>query len=255
MNKIISYICLLSLSFLLGDRYLIQPVFGQNLPPTESLKFNPPDNGAPGGNRSESGSTGSRDDCPNVEKHITAFIPPTNWGNTLAERPTLWFYIPYPQGRLTLILRDEETANSVPRINRISYDIDNGGGIMGFPIPETVPALEVNHAYRWRVYFNCKPNIQPSPTGIQGVVQRVAKNEAFTAQLTANTPIQERINLYANQGLWYEAITTLIAFRRAQPTDQQLNQIWSDLLSHPDVELAEFISQPLVDCCQNVIAE
>ncbi|WP_414550760.1 DUF928 domain-containing protein [Anabaena sp. CCY 0017] len=248
MKKTSTYIFLLILTLVLGDRYLIHPVAGQNLP-KEPLQFNPPNNGAPGGNRSRSSTnTGSRDDCPAVEKAITALIPQTNWGNTLAERPTFWFYIPHKQGNLTLIIRDEETTAPVAVLN---YKVSNGGGIVSFPIPENVPALEVNRAYRWRVYFTCNPNIQPSLTGVEGVVQRVATNEAFT---TSTISIKEQIDLYASQGLWYETITKLIESLRSQPTGQELKQIWLDLLSHPDVELSEFISEPLVNCC-NVVSE
>ncbi|MDZ8226756.1 DUF928 domain-containing protein [Nostoc sp. ChiVER01] len=250
MSKIIGYISLLTLTLFLGDRYLIYPVAGQNLPTKEPLQFKPPNNGAPGGNRSgSSGNTGSRPICPTVEKDITALIPKTNWANTLAERPTFWFYIPYERGRLKLILKDEGKSTIVARVN---YEVNKGGGIMGFPIPETSPALEVNRAYRWQVSFSCEPNIEPSFTGVQGVVERVAKNEAFKTKLTSTTTIQGQINLYANQGLWHETISTLIQLRRSKPTEQELKQDWSDLLSNTHVELAGFISEPLVECCNPI---
>lgn len=250
MSRIIAYISLLTLTLFLGDRYLINSVAGQNIPIKEPLQFKPPNNGAPGGNRSgSSGNTGSRDDCPSVKKDITALIPKTNWGNTLAERPTFWFYIPYQTGRLTLIIKEEQATNPLVRV---SYEVREGGGIMGFSIPETAPALEVNRAYRWRVYFNCKPNIQPSLTGVEGVVQRVAANEAWKTKLIPNTSIKEQINLYARRGLWYETITKLIELHRAKPTDQELKQLWSDLLSNPSVELEALISEPLVNCCKNI---
>ncbi len=250
MSKIIIYIFLLTLTLFLGDRYLINSVAGQNILIKEPLQFKPPNRGAPGGNRSGSSSnTGSRDDCPSVRKDITALIPKTNWGNTLAERPTFWFYIPHQKGRLTLMIKEEQAT--IPLL-RVSYEVRKGGGIMGFSIPETVPALEVNRAYRWRVYFNCKPNIKPSLIGVEGVVQRVATNEDFKTKLISNIPIKEQINLYATRGLWHETITQLIESRRAKPTDQELKQLWSDLLSNPSVELGNLISEPLVECCKYI---
>ncbi|MBC1238835.1 DUF928 domain-containing protein [Nostoc sp. 2RC] len=250
MSKKIAYIYLLTLTLLLGDRYLIHPVAGQNLPTKEPLEFKPPNNGAPGGNRSgSSADTGSRPICPTVEKDITALIPKTNWANTLAERPTFWFYIPYERGCLKLILKDERKSTIVAHVN---YEINKGEGIMGFPIPETAPALEVNRAYRWQVSFSCEPNIEPSFTGVQGIVQRVATNEVLKTKLTSTTTIQGRINLYANQGLWHETITALIQLRKSKPTEQEFKQDWSDLLSNTNVELAEFISEPLVECCNPI---
>ncbi|MBD2414874.1 hypothetical protein FACHB389_33715 [Nostoc calcicola FACHB-389] len=250
MSKKIAYISLLTLTLVLGDRYLIHPVASQNLPIKEPLQFKPPNNGAPGGNHSgSSGNTGSRPICPTVEKDITALIPKTNWANTLAERPTFWFYIPYERGRLKLILKDESKSTILARVN---YEVNKGGGIMGFPIPETAPALELNRAYRWQISFSCEPNIEPSFTGVQGVVERVATNEILKNKLTSTTTIQGQINLYANQGLWHETITALIQSRRSKPTEQELKQDWSDLLSNTNVELAEFISEPLVECCNPI---
>ncbi|BAZ13410.1 hypothetical protein NIES4071_52490 [Calothrix sp. NIES-4071] len=224
-------------------------VAGQNISIKEPLKFNPPNNGAPGGNRSRtSTNTGSRG-CPSTKKSLTALMPKNNWENTLTEHPTFWFYIPYERGRLTLILKDQETAATVARA---SYEISKGAGIMGFPIPKTALALKVKHAYRWRIYFSCDPNSQTPPTEVQGVVQRVAVDKVLKTKLASATTIEERIILYANQGFWYETITALIESRRSSPQDKELQKQWSDLLSDSDVGLENLIPEPLVQCCNHI---
>ncbi|NJO63413.1 MAG: DUF928 domain-containing protein [Richelia sp. RM2_1_2] len=240
-----SYAAVLSLILLLGDSYLSNSIANQNIPINKPLQFNPPNNGAPKGSRSSKNS-GSRDDCPALEKTITALIPKTNWANTLAERPKFWFHIPHKQGRLTLILRNKTKSIQV------NYQVRNGGGIMGFPVPETLPALEINESYFYKVYFTCNPKNQPSKTGIQGIVKRVAMNEVLQTKLTSATSIKEKIHLYANEGLWYEAITALIESRRSQPIDKELEKYWSYLLSDSDVELQDLISEPLIDCCSYI---
>ncbi len=243
-----SYATVLSLILLLGDSYFNNSIANQNIPIYKPLRFNPPNNGAPKGSRS-SRNSGSRDDCPIEAKTITALIPKTNWGNTLSERPKFWFHIPHEQGRLTLIIKDKDTGNIVAREN---YQISKGGGIMGFPMPKNLPALEVNRTYLYRVYFSCNPNIQVSLTGIQGIVKRVAMNENLKNKLTSTTTIKEKINLYANEGLWYEALTALIESRRSKPLNKELKQYWSDLLSDSDVELQGLISEPVVEYCSYI---
>ena len=243
-----SYAAVLSFILLLGDSYFNNSIANQNIPINKPLRFNPPNNGAPKGSRSSTNS-GSRDDCPIEAKRITALIPKTNWGNTLSERPKFWFYIPYKQGTLMLIIKDEDTGNIVARDN---YHISKGGGIMGFPIPKNLPALEVNRTYLYRVYFSCNPNIQVSLTEVQGIVKRVGMNENLKNKLTSATTIKEKIHLYANEGLWYEVITELIESRRSKPLDQELDKYWSDLLSDSDVELEDLISEPLIDCCSYI---
>ena len=148
-----------------------------------------------------------------------------------------------------LIIKDEDTGNIVARDN---YHISKGGGIMGFPVPETLPALELNETYYYKGYFSCNPKNQPTKTGIQGIVKRVAMNEVLQTKLTSATRIKEKIHLYANEGLWYEAITELIESRRSKPLDQELDKYWSDLLSDSDVELEDLISEPLIDCCSYI---
>lgn len=243
-----SFILLLSLSLFLSNWTFLSSKANQN-ESNETLQFNPPNNGAPEGNRSQtSANAGSRGDCPPVDKAITALIPQTNWANTLSERPTLWFYIPYQQGRLRIWLKDEDKNASVALL---AYQVKDGG-IMGFSLPETAPPLEVNRAYRWQVYFNCDSDIEPSCTEVQGIVKRVAADEALQTSLTSANSIKEKINLYAQQGLWQETITELIEFRQNNPNNPELDEYWSDLLSSPHVKLEDFISEPLANCCDSI---
>ena len=248
MNRVLAYILLFGLSIFYGGRWAVSSTT-QNPSNKQPLQFNPPNNDAPGGNRSQtSANTGSRDDCPTVETAITALVPKTNWGTTLAERPTLWFYVPYQQGTLTLILKDEATAAIFARSD---YPIEKGGGIMGFPLPETVPSLEINRAYRWQVYFSCDPDIEPRFTEVQGVVERVAIDSKFKRSLASMSTVSEKVNLYAKQGLWHETIAEIIVTRQKQPADPKLNELWLNLLADPHVALEDFVSEPLVECCNS----
>jgi hypothetical protein len=250
MNRVLTYILLFSLLIFFSDRWAVSSMPTQNSSSKQSLQFNPPNNGAPGGNRSQtSANTGSRDDCPTVETAITALVPKNNWGTTLTERPTLWFYIPYQQGTLTLILKDEATAAIFARSD---YPIEKGGGIMSFPLPETVPPLEIDRAYRWQVYFSCDPEIEPQFTKVQGVVERVATDSQLARSLASTITVTEKVNLYAKQGLWHETIAEIIATRQEDPEDRGIDELWLNLLADPNVALEDFISEPLVECCNSL---
>lgn len=249
MNQVIAFLLFFGLSVFWDNPWAISSTSNQNLT-NEPLQFNPPNNGAPGGNRSQtSANTGSRDDCPTVETAITALVPKNNWGTTLAERPTLWFYVPYQQGTLTLILKDEATAAIFARSD---YTIEKGGGIMGFPLPETVPPLKIDSAYRWQVYFSCDPHIEPQFTEVQGVVERIATNSQLKQSLASVSTVPEKVNLYAQQGLWHETIAEIIATRQEQSEDPELNDLWLNLLADPYIALEDFSSEPLVKCCNSI---
>ena len=250
MNQVIAFLLFFGLSVFWDNRWAIGSTSNQNFS-NKPLQFNPPNNGAPGGNRSASSAdTGSRDSCPTVEKAITALVPKSNAGNTLSQHPTLWFYIPYQQGLFTLILKDEATAAIVARLD---FPVNKGGGIMGFPIGETVSPLEIDSAYRWQVYFSCNPDIEPQFTKVQGVVQRVAKTETLGKSLDSAKTTQEKINLYAKQGLWYETIGEIIKVRNENSENQELEELWLNLLSNHHVNLENFGSEPLVQCCDSIV--
>lgn len=67
---------------------------------------------------------------------------------------------------------------------------------------------------------------------------------------TANTP-RERVLLFAENGLWYDALTLLAEERRIKPQDGRITKDWQDLLESPKVELQEFVSEPIVSCCKS----
>ena len=78
------------------------------------LKLPPPPSRGIAGNRS---AAASRDTCPTVAQPLTALVPEYRspqpnrvWGLTGMERPTFWFYIPYPKSSIASIsftLQDE----------------------------------------------------------------------------------------------------------------------------------------------------
>ncbi len=84
--------------------------YGNRLRKVARLKFTLPPKGAPG-RRTDAAS---RSGCPVLSQPVTALVPPTNIGLTLAERPTFWFNIPYQPNSNSLrkfqLLDEEETV-------------------------------------------------------------------------------------------------------------------------------------------------
>ncbi|MGB3691492.1 MAG: DUF928 domain-containing protein [Spirulinaceae cyanobacterium] len=240
MEKIINYLAILGLVFVVGEGYINNPVASQSILGYEPLRYeNIPNTGTTSGGDG-SKTTGNRGDCPPTNKYFTALIPQNNGINTLAEYPTLWFYSPYKQFTLNLVIEDKDSNNTV--VNE-TYEINQGEGIVGVTLPEDALGLEVNRTYNWRVYLTCDPLVEASAAAASGVIQRVTTDE----YLITHSSIKERIRLYAKQGLWAEAITTLIEARKFNPADEELQQNWSDLLSDSDVLLEDFVSEPLVE--------
>ncbi|MEB3280284.1 MAG: DUF928 domain-containing protein [Lyngbya sp.] len=206
---------------------------------TEWNNFTPPSRGVPG--RRE--GAGTRGRCPGG---VTALIPASNLGRTASEQPTIYYYIPTSLQAVSLKfeLLDEE--------DRILYEKvlenkDTEAGVIGLDLSEfeDAPTLEVNKNYHWYLTIRCEPDTS-DPSGdivIDGWINRVALSPTQLQQLESQPP-SERLNLYAEEALWYETVNTLAQLRLSNPDDQLIQQRWAELLT--SVGLGDIAPQPLL---------
>jgi hypothetical protein len=118
-------------------------------------------------------------------------------------------------------------------------------GIVRVQLPSTAPSLEVDKLYRWffKVKSACNPNQSPQLTYVEGWIQRVNPTVAVVDRLKQATP-EERTALYAQNGIWFDAVTTLAELRLARPTDTTLTADWLTLLKSANLEALS--TQPLL---------
>lgn len=215
-----------------------------------------PDNGTPTGRRK--GAAG-RGNCA-LEPPLTALVPvmektlPENqkettyvWGKTITEHPTFWFYVPYSDASLRsaeFVLQDGEDNI----VYQTPLTLPTTPGIVGFRLPSTVTPLKIGKMYRW--FFKLNIDCAPQQSSIvkdyvEGWVQRV-EDPSLTSKPKAATP-QQRIALYAQNGIWYEVLTTLIELRILDADNATLNGYWTSMLK--SVGLSNVASMPIVNCC------
>jgi hypothetical protein len=209
-----------------------------------ALRFNLPPRGAPGKRR----SAGTRDCFPesvNQNDVLTALVPKTNLGLTIAERPTFWFYVPYASN--SILSLEFSLLEQGKAIYNQTFPLTGTPGIVSIRLPETVPPLAVEELYTWR--FKVQANCQDGTTKyeeVDGKVKRVALSPQLKDELEKATP-SERTALYAENGLWFDTLTTLIELRRTKPKDKELQTDWIDLLRVGTLE--ELMTKPIVSCC------
>jgi Domain of Unknown Function (DUF928) len=190
--------------------------------------------GYPPGGRVRGGAR--RGLCPATNPQFTALVPFTQpapsvmhvWGLTTTERPTLWFYVPFGKNSAypaEFILQDEE-ANP---IYKSAIALPQQPGVISVSLPASVPPLAVGKRYRWFFNVYCEPQQQAPPLYVEGVVQRVNLSPAVVQQLQTAQP-RQKVAIYAENGIWYEAINTLAELRQKNPQDVSLQTQWQDLL-------------------------
>lgn len=186
---------------------------------------------------------GSRSLCPSIDPPLTALIPETNLGKTVAERPSFLFYIPYspqqaPDGEF--VLQSEQGDD----IYRTDVTLPQTPGIVSISIPSTVKPLEISQSYRWYFKLYCESQQASTPIFVEGWVQRVALTPTLKSQLLAAKARDYAV--YAANGIWYDALTHLAQLRHTNRANPQLDLEWIDLLNAKGVGLEQFWQQPIV---------
>ncbi|MEH1940469.1 MAG: DUF928 domain-containing protein [Nostoc sp.] len=173
------------------------------------------------------------------------------WGLTTEEYPTFWFFVPYKKSAIYSIefVLKEESSKLSQTIYRTIVTIPETPGIINIPLNATTPSLQVDKMYRWffKMQIICNPQQPPQREYVEGWVQRVNLNPKLVDSAKQATP-EQRVKLYAENGIWYDALTTLAELRLAKPQDPTLTVEWMNLLKSVDLE--NLAKQPLVKCCQ-----
>lgn len=216
---------------------------------SQIIRFILPSKGAPG----QRTYAAARTDCPAFEKSMTALVPPTNIGLTISEHPTFWFYIPYQPTSANpvefLLINDKNST-----VYKTTLQLTSTPGIISISLPQNAPLLENGKKYNWLLSFMCDPANRLKDTFVKGYIERVSVNSNLKNHLEKASTSRERILLFAENGLWYDALTLLAEERRKKPKDAQIAKDWKDLLLSSEGDLTEIkniVSEPIVSCCRD----
>ena len=197
-----------------------------------------------GSNRVENNNSRCNDYEPPIG--LTALMPSSNIGVTLAEYPTFFFYIPDVnlegiEGEFILRNQDEQ------QIYKKIVALHNGDSIVKVELSAspTLPPLEIGKSYHWVFTLLLDKVDRSGNTDVAGWIKRVESNAIIKNQLVAATD-KTKPAIYASNGIWYEALTTLAKLRCTAPNDTTTLSNWTSLLQQ--VELPEIAQKPLAQC-------
>lgn len=166
---------------------------------------------------------------------------------TISERPTIYFLVPNIKKKTaSFILKEvDDKLGKEKSIYRVKFDIPDKAGVMSFKLPEDAPALKANKNYTWQVFFNGE-NFFTST--VYGSVRRVEPSSKLAQQLKADMKPLDRATLLAQEGIWFEAIQSLVEANQSAPQDLEIKKEWTEVLK--SVKLDKIIGQPILDCCK-----
>ena len=179
---------------------------------------------------------------------LTALIPESNIGMTVAEYPTFFLYIPDADlegAEGHLVLHNEKNEG----IYKQSVKLKDTDSIVSIDLSgsPSLPPLEVGKSYFWEFWIFFDPPDRSDSTYVSGWIKRVEPNSELKHKLDTALP-QEQPAIYAANGIWFEALASLVKLRCSSPNDATLASDWESLLQQ--VGLPEISRKPLSQCYQ-----
>jgi hypothetical protein len=170
-----------------------------------------------------------RGGCDRIAEKPVPLLPTTEPVLTAAKYPTFFVDLPKSSAKeaeLFLLSSDKERE-----VYKTTVTLPHKPGIVSFSFPAdgTMPPLEVGKNYYWQLSVVCGSQDQEEYMLIEGPVQRVELNPNLVDKLK-KAPPREHPAIYAEAGIWYDAITSLAQLRRSSPNDSTLAADWAELL-------------------------
>lgn len=198
---------------------------------TVAQPFVPKNRGLPG-RRAGSGTRGACSQIPAAQVgSMVAFMPQSNLGTTTSDYPTLAWYVPTTQATTaTFVLLDEQQHE----IYSTEMNLLGQPGILRVVLPSSIPPLKTGMNYRWKFVLTCDSDEPSNNLLTEGWLQRVVLDETVQQQLQSAS-LRERAAIYAREGVWYDALSTLMMLRQSQPNNAALTKDWQSLLESIDL--------------------
>ena len=189
----------------------------------------PPEDTEGGGARDDSNScdrdiVNQSSKSPGVRSTLTAIAPVDYDGLTTVSHPTFWIDLPETSAQQAILLikeGDNSNWHQLATHSQQSIDVEGKAGIIGIKLAQDAPALEIGKNYQWVVTLVCSDRPDPNDPLVSAGIKRV------DAQITMNVPTTltqlDRASLYAEKGIWYDALDILVAEKSSL---SDWNNIW-----------------------------
>lgn len=186
------------------------------------------------------------DSCGNsTNEQLVALLPPTEPALTVAEYPTIFVSLPRTSAKEAEFILAKDNDGEKEVLYETTVTLPRNPGIVSVSVPnnKTLPPLEVGKSYRWYFSVICNSQDRSDEPHIEGEIQRVKPSPNLVAELKNASP-RDRAALYAEAGIWYNALNSIAQLRRSSPNDRVIAADWAELLK--SVGLDTISQKPLI---------
>lgn len=201
-----------------------------------AIKYVPPMRGAPL-SRVGGGSRGAGDALP-----MLAALAPDHTGLTVQEQPVLYWYVSKPTtAHFEVTVINDQVVD--PLIDK-DFEMPVSAGIQRLRLADFGVKLKPNVEYRWFVSLVVDAVERSNDISASGTVMRTEPSAALQQKI-AHADKNALTSIYAESGLWYDALASISAQIEANPGDKALHEQRSELLEQVGLaEAAAFDRQP-----------
>jgi hypothetical protein len=146
--------------------------------------------------------------CPQVQPiALQLLIPSDRTARTSVSHPTLaWHLSAVPSTPLQLAVTEEGAAKPI-FVRNLAVDRP---GVMRYALPSELTGLQTGKEYRWTVSLICNPEHPSQNAYARGWIERVSTDADLVKRLNASASSSQKALVYAQAGIWYDAIATLL---------------------------------------------
>jgi Domain of Unknown Function (DUF928) len=162
----------------------------------------------------------------NRADQFVALSPGQQLALTTVDRPNFLIYLPQTKATaLELSLFDHNRKG----IYQTILPVPQTSGLVRIQLPQTAPSLSKNQPYAWSIALVCNPADRTEDWVVRGWIQRTDLAPQIQRNLTQAKAI-DQVKIFAAQGFWHEAATTLMELQQQTPNDPKLLSMWQELL-------------------------
>lgn len=226
MNRLVTS-CVLSLSL------AVTPVALAGYTP-------PPNQPPPKGNTTSSGPRGGCESSQGAS--LTVLAPIKHVGQTASTHPTFAWFVPdtkpFPMEFSLFELAEDNSFKLVEKLK-----LQSSPGIMQQSLPKDKSGLAVGQRYLWQVTVFCDPNHPSTALVARAEIEVVEMPSALKSALSSTTERSQIVELYANAGLWYDALREALGSAPSPTPEVVAATLLEDLAKLEELQQSAKLSQ------------
>jgi hypothetical protein len=175
----------------------------------------------------------------NAESNLSVLAPVGHIGQSISQQPIFAWFLPNTQ-QTRMRFSIFEYANNARGQKIKSFEVvAQPGKIMKFSPPPEEFTFEVGKTYVWQISLLCDRNNPINNIFAEAVVEIVPKSPALVSQISQATNPLKRAQIYADSGLWYDALSEVLENSQGQVFRSQMLNILSKLEAQSASEIPD----------------